>query len=373
VLRKGLENVTQLLLLKFVVVACFAHVICQTPPSPPNEPKIEPKSANPAVKSKSNSEKLKRWLEIDGFAISTRYRYIGTNAHITAANQNQYQVQARGHFKFDPKGKYTVYAGVYTGTTLTSGWNNSGWGTGRDQTNLYLKQLYFDAKPVNGLEFQVGGLGVYNGENTEITGLDNDVYMTGERVFLRQPKSLYFDEVAVTNTYLGDVNTPNAFRRFKRLDESNYHQVMVRKQLGKNVAVSADYTFESGRDILHQAVSVKTPKFPVLDKIVFENYQRLGPESGYGFAVQGEKKLHTRLTVGGGFTRIDTPMFNGDRFPPGKRFFASGTWKLSREFSLNSVIIHGVEELPASSTPRTRLDVILSYNLLETLHRFKIF
>ena len=99
----------------------------------------------------------------------------------------------------------------------------------------------------------------------------------------------------------------------------------------------------------------------------------LGYYSGYGFAIQGEKKLHPRLTVSGGFARIDKPMFNGDRFAPGKRFFASGTLKLSREFSLNSMIIHGVGDLPTGSTPRTRLDVMITYNVLETFHRFKIF
>jgi len=370
VLQKCFDIVTRLLWWKLIIVAGVTFTLCQAPVRTPTDSKVEPKSTNTP---KTSREKIKRWLEIDGFTVSTRYRYIKTNAHITAADQDQYQVQLRGRFKFDPKGKYSVYAGLFTGTTLTGGWNNSGWGTGKGQTNLYLKQLYFAAKPVKGFEFQVGSLGGYNGEATEITGLDNDVYMTGERAFARLPKNLYLDEVAFTNAYLGDVNTPNSFRRFKRLDESNYHQVMVRKQFGKNVGVSADYTFESGRDTLHQAISIKTPKFPALDKIIFENYQRIDPDTGYGFAIQGEKKLHQRLTIGGGFARIDKPMFNADRFPPGKRFFASGTLKLSREFSLNSMIIHGVGDLPTGLTPRTRLDVILTYNFLETLHRLKIF
>ena len=40
-------------------------------------------------------------------------------------NVQQYQVAARGRFKFDRKGKYSVVAGLYTGNTINSGWNNN--------------------------------------------------------------------------------------------------------------------------------------------------------------------------------------------------------------------------------------------------------
>src|SRR6186713_2792985 len=66
---------------------------------------------------------IKRWFDIDLFTLSTRYRVIETN-NGTAANQHQWQIQARGRFKFDPKGKYTVNAGLYTGTNITSGWRS---------------------------------------------------------------------------------------------------------------------------------------------------------------------------------------------------------------------------------------------------------
>ena len=46
--------------------------------------------------------------------------------------------------------------------------------------------------------------------------------------------------------------------------------------------------------------------------------------SGYGFGAYGEKKLHDRFSLGGGYTRIDRNGLNSDRFPRGKRFHLDG-------------------------------------------------
>jgi hypothetical protein len=317
-------------------------------------------------------EKIKRWFELDALTISTRYRFIRTRNGVTTNNQQQYQLNARAHFKFDPKGRYSVYTGLFTGNNITGGWNNTGIGTGDGQTNLYLKQLYFSAKPVKEIEVQFGGIGVTNGENTEIIGYDNDVYLTGERVVVRQPKHLYFDEIGVTYAYIGDFTRPSVFKRFKHLDKSNYHQFLVRKQVNKRVSFSADYTFESGRDTLHEAVKIKFPKSLVLDSVLFENYQRIDPDPGYGFNIVGEKVIRKKLTLNGGFAHIDRTFLNGDRFPRGNRLHFSAAYKFNPEFSISSVIIQGVGPLATPQTHRRRFDLIFSYNILETLRRLKI-
>ena len=318
------------------------------------------------------SEKVKRWFEFDALSLSTRYRLIRNAGGHNVSNQLQYQFAGRGHFKFDKQGKYSVYAGLFTGNTVNGGWNGTGWGTGSPQTNLYLKQLYFDAKPVKGLEFQFGGIPFNNGENTEITTYDNDAYLTGERIAVRMPKKYYFDEISATYAYFGDVTTPSVTQRFKHLDKSNYHQFLVRKQVNKHVAFSADYTFESGRDTLHQAVKFKIPESHVLDTVLFENYERVDPDHGYGFGLYGEKVLKKKVTLGGGFARIDKPFTNSDRFPPGKRVYTSAAFKLSRELTLSTIVIHGVGHLASATTHRTRFEIIFSYNILETLHKHKL-
>lgn len=334
----------------------------QTTPVPSNAKKAEPIS----------SERIKRWFEFDALAVTTRYRLIRNAKSVNIANQLQYQFAGRGHFKFDKDGKYSVYAGLFTGNTINVGWDTTGLGTGPLQTNLYLKQLYFDAKPVKGLEFQFGGIPVNLGENTEITAYDNDTYLTGERISVRVPKKLYFDEISATNAYFGDPTTPGVQHRFKHLNKSNYHQFLVRKQVNKHVGFSADYTFESGRDTLHQAVKFKIPESGVLDTVLFENYQRVDPDHGYGFNLSGEKAISKKATLGGGFAHLDRPLANADRFPQGKRLYASAAIKLTRDLTLSTIIIHGVGSLPSSTSHRTRFEVIFSYNILEMLRRKKL-
>src|SRR5215212_2911821 len=165
---------------------CVSVTVAQTP------------SPTPVV-----HKEFKRWLDLETLSIATRYRYVETNGG-TIASVQQYQVNARGRFKFDSKGKYSVVAAVATGNNITSGWNLTGWGTGDLQKDFYVKQLFFEAKPIKALAFQIGGITPNNGENTEITGYDNDAYLMGERVRVLDPKKFYFDEISATNGFIGD-------------------------------------------------------------------------------------------------------------------------------------------------------------------------
>jgi len=317
-------------------------------------------------------KEMKRWFDIETLAVSTRYRYVEANSG-TYTSAQQYQVGARGRFKFDSKGKYSVVGSISTGNNIQSGWNNTGWGSGDVQADFYVKQLYFEAKPIKPLAIQVGGFAPYNGENTEITGYDNDSYMMGERVRITAPKKLYFDEISLTNGFVGDNTRPNVFRRFKRLSKSNYHQFLVRKTISKRVSFSADYTFDSGVDTLRQGVKVNAPELKVVDSFRFENYQRLDPSPGYGFGLTGEKRVNSKLSFVGGVTKISHTMLNADRFPRGTRLFLSGTYKITREFSINPVIIQGIGPLLSPSIPRTRFEIIASYNILEAFRHYGIF
>lgn len=316
--------------------------------------------------------RIKRWFEFDQLSVATRYHLIENDLGQKTSNNDQYQFVAKFRFKFDKKEKYSVAANLATGPLFTTFWNISGWGTGRHQTSLNFRQLYFIAKPAKAIEVQVGGLYVNMGENTEAVTYDNDGYVTGERVQVRAPKRLYFDEVSVTYGRLADVAMPNVFDRFKRFDKQNYHQFLVRKQVTKQVFFSADYTFESGIDTLHQAIRIKLPKKQFIDTLLFENYQRLDPNPDYGFNVFGEKKLGKMFTASGGYADINIVALNSDRFPPGKRIYLTGQIKLSPEFGISVQFTQGVGQIfPLLS--RTRLDVAFQYNILETLRRTKFF
>ena len=343
--------------LRLMIAVCFSIgiAVAQSP------------SPTPVV-----NKELKRWLDIETLSAATRYRYILTHGGDEMSTQ-QYQVIARARFKFDSKGKYSVVAQLATGNNITGGWNNTGWGTGDYQGDFPIKQLFFEAKPIKPLEIQFGGIAPNNGENTEITGYDNDAFLMGERVRIKYPKKLYFDEISLTNAFIGDITQPNVFRRFKRLNISNYHQFLVRKTVNKRVSFSADYTFENGRDFLRQGIKVNAPELKVADSLRFENYELLDPKLGYGFALTGEKKLNKKVNFIYGVSDINNPLFNGDRFPRGTRVFFNTTYKVTRELSIGPVIIQAIGPLDAPNIPRTRFEFIAQYNILEAFKHFGIF
>jgi hypothetical protein len=322
--------------------------------------------------AQASEAKVKLWFEFEQLTLAARYHFIELANHHISANNVQYQFIARFRFKFDPKGRYSVVANAATGSAFNGGWNATGWGTGSTQRDLHFKQLYFDAKPTKGVEMQAGGLFINYGLSTEATTYDNDSYIMGERLVLRMPKKLYFDEVSVTYASLADFNTPNVFRRFRHFDDQNYHQFLVRKQINKTIGFSADYTFESGKDTYHQAVKISLPKRNILDTLLFEDYERIDPDKSYGFNAFGEKALYKWLTLSGGFTNLNLNNFSGDRFPPGKRIYMNTTFKMSPEFSFSTQVTQGVGDI-APTIPRTRVDVILTYNILETLKRSRFF
>ncbi len=367
------HNISRDVLLLIVWIILLFGVIKGQAPLPSPSPEAPSKTtADKQAGVQSTKDKIRRWFEFEQLSALTRYHFIENDNHSKAANNNQYQFIARFRFKFDPEGKYSVAANLGTGSTITTEWNATGWGTGTFQGNLNLRQLYFDAKPIKAVEVQVGGLYVNYGESTEATTYDNDSYITGERVQIRLPKKLYFDEISVTYARLADVSVPNVVKRFKNFGSQNYHQFLVRKQVNKMIGFSADYTFESGIDTFHQAVKFKLPKKQIIDTFLFENYERFHPDRNYGFNAFAEKKLTSILTLGGGFADIHIKALNGDRFAPGKRIYFNGVLKFSPEFSLITQFTEGIGFI-APTVPRTRVDVIFSYNILESLKRTKLF
>jgi hypothetical protein len=333
--------------------------------------------SDPAVKPVgkiASKEKVARWFELQTATISTRYRFVENSSGATVSNQMQHNEVFKGRFKFDRAGDYSLNFGAASGNSLTGGWSATGIGTGQKHFDLYLKQLYFSAKPVKGVEMQYGGLSFERGETTEITGYDNDAYLTGERVIVKRPKELFFDEIAVTYAYLGDITKPGVNRRFQRLNESNYHQFLVSKKFGKRAVASLDYTFQSGIETLREAVKVASKETRVFDSVRFEVYQRMDFKPDYGFAVAGDKNLSKRFTVGGGYAQIDRNYggLNGDRYNKGKRLFANASFNISPEFSVSAFATRSVANDFAVGN-RTRVDLIFTYNLLGTLKRTKLF
>jgi len=193
---------------------------------------------------------------------------------------------------------------------------------------------------------------------------------------VKRPRELFFDEVSVTYGYVGDTSKPNLNKRFNRLQKSNYHQFLVSKSITKRVAVSADYSFASGIETMREAVKVGTKELRVIDLFRVENYQRVDYKADGGVAFYGEKALHKRLSVGGGFATID-PLYgtlNADRFGIGKRLFIETKLALCPELSVATFYQHAISDYTSLKIPnKSRLDLIVTYNFLKTLQRTGLF
>ena len=195
----------------------------------------------PASASKPAAEPaIRRYFEFQQFVLSTRYRYIRSSADVTTSNHEQYREQIRARFNIDRRKRYGVVAGVYSGTNFIASWDNLGPGTGDfDGHDHFMRQLYFTATPVAGIEGQMGGIYVNRGETTEYTSYDDDGYLVGGRVSVRRPKSLYFDEISVTRAALTKTSTPNLWKRWEDFNDPNYTQVLVAKRLSQMTATSS--------------------------------------------------------------------------------------------------------------------------------------
>ena len=113
--------------------------------------------------------------------------------------------------------------------------------------------------------FRESGLEGANDESTDITGYAYNGYVDGERVSIRRPRALFFDDISVAFGYVGDLNAPNVFRRLHRLSESNFHRFMLKKNVGERSWISADYTFQAGTHIWREAIRVRTTELRAVD------------------------------------------------------------------------------------------------------------
>ena len=148
--------------------------------------------------------------------------------------------------------------------------------------------------------------------------------------------------MVATVGHIGDYGTPNVFRRLDAMADLNYGQVLLGARVGPRVNVSADYTYEDGRDIIREGATIRVPgKAAPLTSIKLEAYQRVSDEAGQGFNVSGDLRLSRALTVTAGVTHIDQnyviPGYmspNADRYERGTRFYSQGTYALTRDLSI---------------------------------------
>jgi hypothetical protein len=280
-------------------------------------------------KTSGNSEcRLCRWIDLQTATVSFRWRWVKSNQRVTAAmirtqpfleqgkfikvKQGQQQQIYEFDFKFDKAGRYKLHTRLSSGQWFTRSFAEIGAGdnfNGEKGWSVLPRQFYFSAEPIKGVEFQYGGLAINRGENSENTTYDADGFITGQRVSVKRPDKVWFDEVSVTYAFMGDFYKPNFFDRVKRLGKSNYHQFLVAKKFGNRVTVSVDYSSHATIGHLRQGVSIKTPEFKFIKSIKADFYQRIedyrGVKKGWGYNFQAEMDFGGKLEMTAGFAKTD--------------------------------------------------------------------
>ena len=315
---------------------------------------------------------LGRWIDVQNATLNVRYRFVDTSAGTVTTNQLQHRESVRGRLKFDAPGRYALNVGAFSGSRFTSSWNNTGIGLGDPQKTMAVRALYVAAQPVTGVEGQYGGMYIIKGESTEVTTYDDDGYVTGGRLTVRRPRELFLDEISITAGYFtADASEIGIGRRLKYLDETpNYRHVLVGKKVGARAGVSTDFTSALGAHVWRAAANVKTPELRIVDSIVFENYKRTNSNPRYGFAVTADKAVTRRVSINGGYARIDRFYggLNADRFNIGNRAFVMTTYALSSRFTASIFVTTAVGR-NAVLPQRTLSNFVFSYNALPDLRR----
>ena len=217
----------------------------------------------------------------------------------------------------------------------------------------------------NGVEFQYGGLGIIRGESTEITSYDNDGYLMGQRLTLSPGRVV--DQLTISAGYLGDFQKPSVTRRWHRLSDVNYGQVLLKRKLTDRLTATADFTTDDGERTLRQGVVIRPST--MVDLIRLEAYERVSGPGAAGGAITVEKPFgRTRLAAS--FASVDDRYrpVNGDRYGRGRRLSLTSTTPLGQDVSLQFFLTRALDDDLAMPN-RMRLDVHLRFELAPTLRQ----
>lgn len=291
--------------------------------------------------NQSSAPPVRRWIDVQNLQLTSRFRWVKSNDGRITSSTHQWQPTLRARVLLDRAARYTIHVGAFGGSHFVSGWNNTGAGLGDFTGDFNVKQLFVAVEPRAGLEIQAGGLYPLRGENTEITSYDNDAYIVGERVSVRRGAGK-LSQIATTVGHIGDYRTPNVFRRLDSLADINYGQLLVAARLHERLSLSADYTYEDGRDYLREGFTLRMPDGGApLTAVRLDSYQRVSSDAAAGFNLAADFRFWRALSVTAGIAHVDRgyviPGYmspNADRFERGTRFYSIGTYTLTRALSV---------------------------------------
>ena len=370
-------------------------------------------SSETEAKPASPSVKENRWFDLNKAEVSFRVRYIdGVPKAVQKHSTNlQHRELVDGRFKFDKDAKYTLNLHASSGYYFTRSFAETGVGLPWNQEqgwDFFLRHMYFSAKPIKGVEIQYGSMPFSTGVLEENTTWDLDGYVDGQRLTIKRPDKLFFDEATVTFGYVGDLFTPNVFRRLHRMGEVNYRQFLVTKNINSRFAMTAEYESKNGTvstdkktpanvQTIHSGVKIDARGSVIADRVWMDFYHRINPEPGWGFNLHAEKGfMKDRLVIGYGYTQIDKAWQNlydvqdwavtpkksptlgmapggspsGEKWTRGKHPFFTINYKLTPELSFVAFANKDLDQSFAHGSS-SQMSAGLAFDVLKTMKRFR--
>src|ERR1044071_4118801 len=277
--------------------------------------------AMPLAAQTANNEP---WLDLQSVSIGMRYRMMENDLGAHAQNWSDHHQGLKLRLKLDRGARYSLSAVALNGSSFTAGWNLRG-----------------------------------RGESSEITSYDNDGYLMGQRLTVK--------DLTLTAGYLGDLRNPSVTNRLHRLSEINYGQILLKRRLTDRLTATADFTDDDGERTLRQAFVIRPRK--MVDLIRLEGYERVSGSRSAGGAITFEKPFG-RTRIAASLASVDDRyrLVNGDRYGRGTRISFTGTTALTRDMSLQLFVTRALDGNLAMPN-RTRVDVLIRYELAAILRQ----
>lgn len=327
----------------------------------------------PPPKAAAKPPAVRRWIDVQSLVAGLRYRFTENSAGRETVSDLQYQSQLRGRFLFDKAGRYNIGTFVTTGSSFRSGWNYTGAGLNNENHPLKVRQLWFSATPIKGLEFQAGGLTPNRGELADVIASDNDSFVIGGRATVRPSKGRVTQLSGVVG-HFDALSEPDLFKQLDDVDDVNYAQALAGFKLSARATASVDYTYEAGRDILREGVTFRVPStVKVITGLRLESYQRVDPDHAAGYNASADLKIKKlTATVGAMSTDRNFGPFNGDRYELGSRYYYVVNYPLTNELSLQAFHTRAFD-VHFPITIKERFDFVATYNPTAYLKRKGVF
>lgn len=217
-------------------------------------------------------------FEIPTADVSTRYRYIDTNAGTVTADDLQYRFTGRFRVNVPKAGTY-FGSRVETGSGIGSSWSNTGIGRSKSEWTLNAKTFFIGQQLGKQAAIEVGAMDMEQGAGTEATYADVDTWTEGYRLRVNGEGKYLPSKFTATFGFIGDFNTPNAFGRLYRLGEINYAQVLAEKKLTRTIRASAEYDRLRGIDLFRAATKMSLPDSWWINDLQVENVVRVAPRA----------------------------------------------------------------------------------------------